>query len=199
MFKKLEFRVKKNFICLAIGLVLSGAAMSQNLLSRDESDACEAILCLSSGQRPSQCEPPIRRYFSISYRKLSDTLKGRADFLRLCPVAKTDSKMAGLTDAIVNGAGRCDAASLNANQMVWQGIGGESRTYISNSMPAACTTLVTHAYTDLKPTMPLYVGVPERQGYWVAPSEYAKAVQGYNVRIAAEDMAAKQVSNSGGG
>lgn len=177
---------------------ISTPAMSQGL-SDDARDACAAILCLSSGKRPDECTPPIRRYFSISYRKLSDTLRGRADFLSLCPAAKSDSKMGSLTDAIVNGAGRCDASSLNANQVVMGGRSGNGETYqISNTLPSACTTLVSHAYTDLKNTLPVYVGLPERQGFWVTPAEYAQAVQGYNVRIAAEDAAARQAAVGGG-
>ena len=191
-------KTKRLLLILAFGAAaISTPVMSQNTLSGDARDACEAILCLSSGQRPDQCTPPIRRYFSISYRKLTDTLRGRSDFLSLCPAAKADSKMASLTDAIVNGAGRCDAASLNSNQTV--GVGDNQTYYIRNTIPSACTTLVTHAYTDLKVTMPLYVGVPERRGYWVAPAEYTQAVQSYNMRIAAEDAAAKQNNADGGG
>lgn len=182
--------MKKTIIFLAAAFALSGASMAQTFLSGDARSACEVILCLSSGQRPNECTPPLQRYFSISYKKFSDTLRGRADFLSLCPAAKTDSKMASLTNAIVNGAGSCDAASLNASQLVWQGFESDKTSYIGNALPSACSTLMTHEYTDLKNTMPRYVGLPERKGYWVASAEYAQAVKSYNIRIAAEDAAA---------
>lgn len=187
--------MKRNLVCLALGLVLAGAALSQNSLSDDQRDACAAILCLSSGQRPNECTPPLRRYFSINHRKVWDTLRGRADFLNLCPAANSDAKMASLTDAIVNGAGRCDAASLNASQLVWQRSADDRTSYISNGLPSACTALATHAYTDLKNTLPLYVGTPQRQGYWVAPAEYAQAVQAYNTRLEAENTATAAAVN----
>ena len=49
--------------------------------------ACEAVLCLASGTRPSECAPSLNRYFSISARKLKDTIKKRANFLKLCPAS----------------------------------------------------------------------------------------------------------------
>jgi len=43
-------------------------------LSGDTKLACEAILCLSSGTRPSECAPSIRRFFSIKHKKLHKQL-----------------------------------------------------------------------------------------------------------------------------
>lgn len=94
--------------------------------------------------------------------------------------------MGSLVNAIANGAGFCDVDSLNSQQIA-QPDGGY---YISNAMPGACTTYVNHPYTDLKNTLPVYVGTPERQGYWVAPADYNQAVIDYNARIQAEDAAA---------
>ena len=44
-----------------------------DVLEGDKRLACEAILCLSSGTRPSECAPSLSRYFGISMKKLSDT------------------------------------------------------------------------------------------------------------------------------
>jgi TrbM len=176
--------MKKIFLLLMMVSNLSGFAMAQNSLSRDQRDACEALLCLSSGQRPDECAPPLRRYFSISHRKPQDTLRGRTDFLKLCPAAKSDSKMQALVNDIGNGAGRCDAASLNAALATWDGNG------TSAIMPGYCANYFQNSYTDLKSTAPLYVGTPSRGGFWVEPVQYSQAVKTYNAKIAAEDAAA---------
>lgn len=145
--------------------------------------ACEAILCLSSGTRPGECSPSLQRYFSIVYKKLSDTIRGRLDFLNLCPAASYDSNMRSLVDSIANGAGRCDTASLNSHLRYWGG--DDAPTYISNAMPSYCTRYHSNSYTDL--VLPKYVGTPERGGFWVDADKYEKALAEYNKRIAAED------------
>ena len=88
------------------------AAFADDMMNGDTRLACEALLCLSSGNRPSECAPSIKRYFSIRHKKLGDTLKARRNFLKMCP-ASSNAEMAGLTDAIAEGAGRCDAQELN--------------------------------------------------------------------------------------
>ena len=82
-----------------------------DLLTGDVRTACEAILCLSTGERPHECSAPLRRYFSIKHKKLHDTIKARKNFLQLCP--SDDAGMHGFIDALANGAGRCDADELN--------------------------------------------------------------------------------------
>lgn len=59
----------------ALALALCNIAQAQadqspdmELLTGDTRLACEAILCLSTGERPSECQPAIRRYFSIVRR-----------------------------------------------------------------------------------------------------------------------------------
>lgn len=130
--------------------------------------------------------PPLARYFSISYKKWTDTLRGRIDFLNLCPAVSLDSKMQTLVNDIGNGAGRCDAASMNASSMVWRGSDDGGR-YISNAMPGYCSSYAQNVYTDLKNTVPRYVGIPERNGYWVEASNYPQALAEYNARIEAEN------------
>ncbi|MCR8679887.1 MULTISPECIES: TrbM/KikA/MpfK family conjugal transfer protein [Campylobacter] len=34
-----------------------------NALTGDRKTACEVLLCLSSGTRPSECNPPLARFF----------------------------------------------------------------------------------------------------------------------------------------
>lgn len=69
-----------------ISLTHPSPVQAQQLLSGDARLACEALLCLSSTTRPSACNPALRRYFSISLRRLSDTVRARKNFLNLCPV-----------------------------------------------------------------------------------------------------------------
>jgi hypothetical protein len=159
-------------------------AIADGVLTGDTGLACEAILCLSSGTRPSECTPSLNRYFGISFKKWKDTLKGRINFLNLCPVVSTDTNMSSLVRAIGEGAGRCDASYLNATQMTWS----DSGSSISNSLPTYCSTYTSHAYTDLDTTAPRYVGDPARGGYWVEQEKYDQALIEYNDRIAKEDQ-----------
>lgn len=174
---------------LATSLVLAAMAFAtvpahaDDMFTGDVKTACEVILCLSSGTRPGQCTPPIRKYLSITARKMSDTIKKRKNFLKLCPAATQDPQMVALVDAISNGAGRCDYAALNSTLRVWNGEDGIG--YISNSLPSYCSAYSSNTYTDIK--APRYVGVPERGGFWVEADKYDAALAEYNQRIATED------------
>ncbi len=185
-------------VALALACLLPIASRAQNVLTGDTRLACEAILCLASGTRPSECTPSLQRYFSISYRKFSDTLQARANFLNLCPVSNQTPQMQSLVAAIVNGAGRCDAASLNVAMVGWSG-GDAGYTYISDRLPDYCSAYAANQYSNLGGTTPKYVGMPERGGSWVNASDYNAALAAYNARIAAEDAARRAASNSSGG
>ncbi len=174
-------------VATALGAAVHLPTMAQGVLTGDTRLACEAVMCLATGTRPDECMPSLRRYFSISHRKWSDTLRDRMDFLKQCPAAQSgDGKMKTLVNDIANGAGRCEAASLNAAGIVWQSDEGASY-YINNAMPDYCSSYLQNANTDLKNTGPRYVGAPERNGYWVDASQYDQAVTEYNARTAAED------------
>jgi hypothetical protein len=56
----------------------------------DEAMACEAIMCLSTSEQPAECAPSVKKYFSISAKKLKDALKARKKFLSLCPKVSQD-------------------------------------------------------------------------------------------------------------
>lgn len=182
----------------AIAIVTFGAipAAAQELLTGDTRLACEAILCLSTGTQPKECTPSLRRYFSISYRKISDTVRGRANFLKLCPASNQSPQMAALVNAQANGAGRCDAGSLNIAMRSWTGT-DDGVVFVSNLMPDYCTAYMTNAYTDFSGTVPRYVGTPERGGYWVEAKDYELALVVYNDRIKAEDEERRRTSWGG--
>lgn len=88
---------------------------SPDYLSGDTRLACEAILCLSSGTRPSECSPSLSRYFSIKKIKWSKTIKARLNFLKLCPVGADDPAIASLLNTLSRTGGMCDAEGLNEN------------------------------------------------------------------------------------
>lgn len=191
-------RLKRLALATALSASMTAPAMAQELLTGDTRLACEAILCLATGQQPSECTPSLRRYFSISYKKLSRTIRGRINFLKLCPVAEQSPEMAALVNAMGNGAGRCDADSLNTTLRTWNG-GEDGYVYVSNSMPSYCAAYTNHAYTDLNSIKPMYVGVPERGGYWVEPAKYQQALAEYNERIRREDEERRRQEMYGGG
>lgn len=120
----------------------------QNLLTGDTRLACEAILCLSSGVRPGECSPSLRRYFSIHHKKIGDTIRARLNFLQLCPASSdTANNMPNLVNAIANGAGRCDAAYLNQANRYRVGRRGDKRWRISSHIPNYCKAYSSHEYT----------------------------------------------------
>ena len=180
-------------VVLILTLFCSVTAYSdESLLTGDQSLACQAIICLSSGTRPSECQPSLQRYFGISYRSFSDTINARINFLKKCPSSSQTPQMQALVNAIANGAGRCDTASLNQElqQVQTDGDGNIISFQISNQLPNYCTNYVNNSYVSFGVNMPVYVGDPARGGMWVNQSDYASSLAAYNARIAQEDAAA---------
>lgn len=126
------------------------------LTGGDEATACEVILCLSTGSPPGECAASLRRYFSINLSKPWKTIQARLNFLKLCPAAEQTPAMSSLVNAMANGAGRCDAATLNQVLRTWTGIDGQYE--ISNQMPSYCSDYYGHQYTsDMNNALPHYV------------------------------------------
>ena len=68
--------MKKSLGLLAAAMLgAAPAAFADDVLTGDTRLACEAVLCLSSGDRPSECAPSIKRYFSIRHKKLGEDRK----------------------------------------------------------------------------------------------------------------------------
>lgn len=165
--------------------VFASSAQAQEFTG-DVRLACEAILCLSSSQRPGECSPSLSRYFGISHKKWSDTLQGRIDFLNMCPTAHDVSAgMPTLVNAIANGAGRCDSDYLNQYLARYEtvrvcsgysgGDAGESChtvevKIIDSTKPRWCAAYEEHGYTDI--TAARYVGIPSQNGRWVDGNKY---------------------------
>ena len=123
-------------------------------LSGDEGLACEAIICLSSATRPGECAASLARYFGINLSKPWKTIQARINFLKMCPSSTDTPQMSNLVDAIGNGAGRCDAATLNVVNRRWI---GENEYEIDSTMPSYCDAYFSHEYTDINSLKPHYV------------------------------------------
>lgn len=181
-------KVKLRKLALAsVGLisVCGSSAHAQDLFTGDVRLACEAILCLSSSQRPGECSASLTRYFDISHTKWSDTLQGRIDFLNQCPTAHdVNAGMPVLVKAIANGAGRCDAAYLNnyLAKMETKTVCTKQYSYsestcktekvkvIGATKPVWCSAYENHGYTDI--TAARYVGTPDNNGRWVDGNKF---------------------------
>ena len=123
-------------------------------LTGDTKLACEALLCLSSSERPSECQESLHRYFSIHHKKPHRTIEKRRNFLKMCPAVDDDEQMPSLVNAIANGAGKCDLASLNQNAAFqcrswYDRETGERRSYCNPQLPSYCSAYYNHAYTDI--------------------------------------------------
>jgi hypothetical protein len=179
--------MKTRFIEIIAVLVFCTSTLAvaqgrQGAMDDETQQACAAILCLASPQRPAECIAPIARYFSITRRKFWETLQARLNFLNLCPVEGA-SNMDSMKQALVRGAGNCDASGLNISQYV---PGAERNDgYVMNDMPAYCSTYFEHPYVRVG--APRYVGTPAQGGYWVAPENYEVALAAYAAASAARD------------
>lgn len=173
-----------------VAILLFRPVGAEELLSGDIRLACEAILCLSSGVRPSACMPALERYFSISLRWWSDTVRARFDFLQLCPTSQQSPEMLSLVNAMANGAGRCEVSSLNG-MLSWSTNDDcySCPVYISDQLPNYCGVYFRHPFTNFAATAPRYVGTPWRGGYWVEARDYERLLAEYQARIKAEDDA----------
>jgi len=135
-------------------------ASSGNELTGDTRTACEVILCLSSSQRPAECNSPITKYFSIKRYShgsfsLSKTIKARKDFLKLCPASDADNSMETLAEAISKQENLCKAEEINKiieTKYIPCGSDCEPSTYYrtTTTLPEYCAILSNHEYTNLQ-------------------------------------------------
>ena len=145
---------KVRLIILSIFLMFSSSIVaSPSFLSGDEKYSCEAILCLSTGQPPSECSPALDRYFSIKAKKLSKTIRKRKKFLEICPEVEYEGKDAHLS-ALAEGGGRCDMQSLlhylnaGSTNQGFPFIVSSFSNQPTRTIPAYCQTLFDSPYTD---------------------------------------------------
>ena len=169
------------------------SAQAEDVLTGDTRLSCEAIMCLSSGVKPDECEPSLRRYFDIREKKLSDTIEKRVDFLKKCPASDDNPQMTQLIAALASGAGRCDAVSLNKEtRKNYRVDNEESISIISNTLPSYCNDYLNNDLVSYGDVMPKYVGEPEKGGYWTEAGNYENALTEYNALIAKQEAARQE-------
>ena len=170
-----EFKLAFATLLLGATLILqTNPAQADEVLTGLVKLSCEAILCLSTGSPPNECSPSLTHYFDIDFDDFSDTLDARIKFLNLCPVSAQTPQMQSLVQAIAHGAGRCDAASLNATLVNYTGggiIGGFGAGCISSTKPSYCSTYESHEYTDFGQGAHYVVDThvvspPQLSGFW---------------------------------
>ncbi|PJX20091.1 conjugal transfer protein TrbM (plasmid) [Advenella sp. S44] len=161
------------------------AHAEDGVLEGDTRLACEAVLCLSSGNRPSECSNSLNKYFSIKFTRPDKTFEARRDFLNMCPTSHdVKSNMPALINAIARGAGNCDARFLNSLNKAyyekkivdkgWSKWNSDDDTvrivrveYIKNELPSYCKVYEENEYTQ--GVIPVYVGVEKEDGQFVDP------------------------------
>ncbi|PHM51264.1 TrbM/KikA/MpfK family conjugal transfer protein [Xenorhabdus sp. KK7.4] len=150
----------KLLIFSLIGVGFSFKSQANIEFTGDTKLACEAILCLSTNTRPSECSPAIRKFFSIKAKKPWKTIQLRKNFLNLCPVSDGEG-MPEYNDLLANNAEKCSSKRLNRDlieskeERVCRRSGQDydchTVTYyrISNKLPNYCQAYIDHEYTDL--------------------------------------------------
>ncbi|OCR03149.1 conjugal transfer protein TrbM [Helicobacter pullorum] len=150
--------MKKAFLSIfSLSLLISIETQAQELTG-DTKLACEAILCLSSGTRPSECNPALNRFYSISAKKISDTIKKRRNFLNLCPVSYNDDLvLRDLTQNVLPASNpeECKPNYLNRQIETKQVFSNSNKNKfftryyrVNPNIPNHCNILFQHSYTD---------------------------------------------------
>lgn len=128
--------------------------------------ACEALLCLSAGAKPTECKRSIKKFFSISAKKPWKTLQLRRNFLALCPTQSSDNisddvLMEDYKNALVQIPHECTAEALNKvfEYSVNNGYYPEKNcsivpkdkfVRITKTLPQSCINFINSTYSDLK-------------------------------------------------
>ncbi|EGI1666485.1 hypothetical protein IFI57_001261 [Campylobacter jejuni] len=111
---------KISLAVIAFSLInVSASAIDLSEFTGDTKLSCEAVLCLASPYKPSECAPALARYFGFSARYWSDVVRMRTNFLNLCPLGanntiKSDDKdLEAWRNSLVNLTGTCYIPDLN--------------------------------------------------------------------------------------
>ncbi len=158
---------------------ISVGAVEIEELEGDKKLACEAVLCLSSSSRPSECNPSINHYFSIHRKKWRDTVKARKNFLELCPrdnngvdtdllsqmginQDEQNAQFDHLTNVISSIPHDCQVETLNkqveqrCSSYNDNGICDKWEYRIKPTLPQSCKNLLNHEWTANQ--VPVYIG-----------------------------------------
>ncbi|WP_162165537.1 TrbM/KikA/MpfK family conjugal transfer protein [Campylobacter fetus] len=162
--------MKKLILFLAFCFSANLFAAEPDMLTGDKKTACEVLLCLSSGTRPSECNAPLAKFFSIKFKKPWKTLQARRDFLKLCPTdtgnTAEDLVMSDYKEILANSEDPNQCTPPYLNQQLQSGtynyddslynknLSDKIGVRINPNIPSFCYALINHQYTDLK--MPKY-------------------------------------------
>lgn len=102
--------IKNNFIKISIIAILSMNLYSAEEFTGDTKLACEALLCLSTPKRPTECIPSIKKFFSFKARKFYKVVEMRKNFLNLCPAG---NELEEQKNSLARLTGNCDIDELN--------------------------------------------------------------------------------------
>ncbi|HEH5160903.1 TPA: hypothetical protein SG818_001906 [Campylobacter coli] len=101
---------------------VSAIDLSEFTFTGDTKLSCEAVLCLASPYKPSECAPALARYFGFSAKYWSDVIRMRTNFLNLCPlgannaIKSDDKELEAWRNSLVNLTGTCYIPDLNKKQ-----------------------------------------------------------------------------------
>lgn len=174
--------IKAKVSAAVIAAFFMGSPVGAEEFTGELKYACEAVLCLSSSTRPSECSPALNYFFNIKHKRIDKTIKARLNFLNLCPASSETPDMKNLVSALSRGSGRCDAEALN-RELRWCSGSWKYSGYlhITDVMPDYCRALHGHSYTQLPP--PKYVGDNTRFGRWVEAVDYERELVEYEERM----------------
>lgn len=162
----------KTTVCALVMTVGGVCAYGGEVLGGIEGLACEAILCLSSSARPSECNRSLNHYYGINHKKWSKTVRERKAFLNRCPTVEAPG-MESLVDAIANGAGGANVTQKPSAYYTEDGKRIEPNYYnvVDGSGAAAYRN---HEWTDLDDLRGLYIKNPRTGEYQKAIHENGK-------------------------
>ncbi len=84
----------KRICVFSVFLFVSLQVCAQDVFTGQKAAACEAIMCLSTGSPPHECNDSLKKYFKIMVKSSTGvfnpkkTLEARKNFLKLCPDAE---------------------------------------------------------------------------------------------------------------
>ncbi len=173
---------KRHFLIGATLILSTVQVMAYSLYEGDVKYACEAILCLSSGERPHECDPALKRYFDIDYEDPRETAKERKEFLELCPDQEAEETEAFIAQAKKEGGlveeeedkkkippYGCPADFVNELAQIKNELG----VVISDERPLSCAL-----YSEGKEP-PVYIGEMGWGGFWAERSNEEQAWERY--------------------
>lgn len=135
----------KTRLLVLIAVLAAPAGAAEQQLSKDQQDACGAILCLAGGSGVPACSPYLKRFFDI--RKIDD----RKRFLNQCP---SSGLSGGAIGELARLGGNCQSNKLDdyLNRRVCAG-GDTCRDPNPNEWRALCGNFYAELTDDEPPKM----------------------------------------------